>query len=126
LPPKPAGKPEAPPPESVEIPRPPALVRDLSVQLFTVSAGMAGVCFTVTGILQVVINAPNHDTLADDFRAVDSVRFLLCCILSDWSLRTRSLRRMHRVERMTNSIFITAPLCMVITAGFITYNITTR
>jgi hypothetical protein len=96
------------------------------VHIFTVSAGMVGVCLTVIGILQLVISSRQADTLADDFLAFDSVLFLLACILSYWALRTRSLRRMHRVERFADAIFLTALFCMVLIAGFITYAITTR
>lgn len=87
---------------------------------------MVGVCLTVIGILQLVISSRQADTLADDFLAFDSFLFLLACILSYWALRTCSLRRMHRVERIADAIFLTALLCMVLIAGFITYAITTR
>ncbi|MEO8615276.1 MAG: hypothetical protein ABI600_09060 [Luteolibacter sp.] len=100
------------------------LEADLCVHIFTVSAGMVGVCLTVIGILRVVITARKIDTAADDLLAADAVLFLVSCLLSYWALRTRSLRRMHRVERVADTIFISALLFMVVICGFITYALT--
>lgn len=87
---------------------------------------MVGVCLTVIGIIQVVISARNADTIADDFLAADAFLFLTSCLLSYWALRTRSLRRMHRVERIADGIFLFAMLIMVIVCSYITYAINSR
>jgi hypothetical protein len=100
------------------------LEADICVHIFTVSAGMVGVCLTVIGILRVVIAARKVDTFADDFLAMDAALFLFSCLLSYWALRTRSIRRMHRVERLADAIFLFALLFMVGICAFITYAIT--
>lgn len=100
------------------------LEADICVHIFTVSAGMVGVCLTVIGILRVVITARKIDSVADDLLAIDAVLFLVSCLLSYWALRTRSIRRMHRVERCADSIFLLALLFMVVICGFITYALT--
>ncbi|HTI68878.1 MAG TPA: hypothetical protein VMF06_02865 [Candidatus Limnocylindria bacterium] len=102
----------------------PGLSEDLCVNIFTVSAGMIGVCLTVIGILRVIINARQVDTLADDFLAADALLFLISCVLSYWGLRTRNQHRMYRVERAADVIFLTAMVFMVAICGFITYAIT--
>jgi len=84
---------------------------------------MVGVCLTVIGILRVVISTHRIDTLADDFLAADAVLFLISCLLSYWALRTRSVKRMHAVERIADSIFLLALLFMAGICGFITYAI---
>lgn len=99
------------------------LEEDISVHIFTVSAGMVGVCLTVIGILRVVISARRVDTLADDLLSADAVLFLVSCVLSYWALRTRNRRRMHRVERVADCVFLSALLFMVVICGFITYAI---
>jgi hypothetical protein len=99
------------------------LEEDICVHIFTVSAAMVGVCLTVIGILRVVITARRVDTLADDLLSADAVLFLVSCILSYWALRTRSRRRMHRVERVADYTFLFALLFMVVICGFITYAI---
>ena len=87
---------------------------------------MVGVCLTVIGILQIVITTRKADTLADDFLAADAVLFLVSCVSSYWALRTRSIRRMHRVERLADSIFLLALLFMVGVCGFIIYALAIR
>jgi len=94
---------------------------DLCVHIFTVSAGMVGVCLTVIGILKVVLAAHKVDTLADDFLAADAVLFLISCLLSYWALRTRSMKRIHTVERCADIVFLSALLFMVIICGFLVY-----
>lgn len=99
------------------------LEEDICIHIFTVSAAMVGVCLTVIGILRLVITARKEDTLADDFLAGDAVFFMISCLLSYWALRTRSTRRMHRVERIADAVFLLALLFMVGICGFITYSI---
>ena len=102
---------------------PSPLEEDLCVHIFTVSAAMVGVCLTVIGILRVVIATQRSDTFADDLLSLDAVFFLASCVLSYWALRTRSSRRMHRVERVADFVFLSALLIMVLVCGFITYAI---
>ena len=99
------------------------LEEDISVHIFTASAAMVGVCLTVIGLLRVVITIRKINTLADDILATDAFIFLVSCLLSYWALRTRISRRMHRVERIADGIFILGLLLMVIVCGFITYAI---
>ena len=84
---------------------------------------MVGVCLTVIGLIRVVITLGKIDTLADDLLATDAFLFLVACLLSYWALRTRSIRRMHRVERIADGIFIFAMILMTGICGLITYAI---
>ena len=99
------------------------LEQDISIHIFTVSSAMVGVCLTVIGLIRVVITLERADTLADDFLAGDALLFLVSCLLSYWALRSRSLRRMHRLERIADGIFILAMIGMVIICALITYTI---
>jgi hypothetical protein len=101
----------------------PTLQEDVCVHIFTVSAAMVGVCLTVIGIIRIVITMRNADTLADDFLAADAVLFLVSCLASYVALRTRSVRRMHRVERLADFVFVVALVIMVMVCGMITYEI---
>lgn len=96
---------------------------DVCIHIFTVSAAMVGVCLTVIGLLRVVITVRKADTFADDLLAGDAVLFLASCLLSYWSLRRRSARRLPRVEKIADAIFIAALLVMVSICVFITYAI---
>jgi hypothetical protein len=99
------------------------LEEDICIHLFTVSAGMVGVCLTVIGLIRVVITFGKIDTVADDLLALDALLFLISCLLSYSALRTRTIRRMHRVERLADRIFIAAMILMTGICGFITYAI---
>ena len=97
------------------------LAQDISIHIFTVSSAMVGVCLTVIGLIRVVITLGRADTLADDFLAGDALLFLISCLLSYWALRSRSLRRMHRLEKTADVIFIVAMIGMVGICALITY-----
>jgi Kef-type K+ transport system membrane component KefB len=99
------------------------LEHDICIHIFTVSSAMVGVCLTVIGLIRVVITLGRADTLADDFLAGDALLFLISCLLSYWALRSRSLRRMHRLEKIADGIFIVAMIGMAIICALITYTI---
>src|SRR2546425_6636399 len=88
------------------------LEEDICIHIFTVSAAMVGVCLTVIGLIRVVITLGKVDTMTDDLLALDALLFVIACLLSYWAMRTRSVRRMHRVERFADVIFIAAMLLM--------------
>lgn len=97
------------------------LEEDICIHIFTVSSAMVGVCLTVIGLIRVVITLGKIDTIADDLLAGDAFLFLLASLLSYWALRTRSIRRMHHVERLADSVFILAMILMTGICGVITY-----
>lgn len=99
------------------------LEQDICIHIFTVSSAMVGVCLTVIGLVRVVITLGTADTLADDFLAGDALLFLISCLLSYWALRSRGLRRMHRLEKIADGIFIAAMVGMVVVCALITYSI---
>src|SRR5213596_350689 len=99
------------------------LEQDICIHIFTVSSEMVGVCLTVIGLIRVVITLGKADTVADDCLAVDALLFLISCLLSYSALRSRSLRRMHRLEKIADGIFILAMIGMVIICALITYTI---
>jgi len=95
------------------------LEEDISIHIFTVSASMVGVCLTVIGIVNIIIRGQNITTIADDLLAVDALVFLCSCMLSYWALRSRSKRRMVRVERIADTIFLIGLFSMVVICGII-------
>src|SRR6266516_5892279 len=99
------------------------LEQNLCIHIFTVSSAMVGVCLTVIGLIRVVVTLGKADTLADDFLAMDALLFLTSCLLSYWALRSRGLRRMHRLERIADGIFIFAMIGMVAICALITYSV---
>lgn len=97
------------------------LEEDICVHIFTVSAGMVGVCLTVIGIVRIITRFGNINTIADDMLAADAFAFLCSCLLSYWSLRTRGRRRLHQVEHVADALFIVGLVIMVAVCGLIVY-----
>ena len=100
------------------------LEEDICIHIFSVSAGMVGVCLTVIGLLRVVITLRKADTFADDLLSMDALLFLIACLSSYWALRSRSQQRMHAVERFADVAFLLALVLMAVICIFITYAIT--
>jgi hypothetical protein len=82
---------------------------------------MVGVCITVIGILRVVISIRRADLVGDDLLAVNAMLYLATCLLSYGALRTRSVRRNHALERMSDLLFLLALTLTTINAAFITW-----
>jgi hypothetical protein len=99
------------------------LEQDICIHIFSVSSAMVGVCLTVIGLIRVVITLGKADTLTDDFLAADALLFLLSCLTSYWALRSRGLGRMHRLERVADTIFIVAMIGMVLICALIAYSV---
>jgi hypothetical protein len=100
------------------------LEADICIHIFTVSAAMVGVCLTVIGLLRIVISIQKINSVADDLLAVTSVMFLVSCLSSYWALRTRGTRRMKRLERVADLIFVLAMCLTVFACLFVTYSFT--
>ena len=101
------------------------LEEDICIHIFTVSSAMVGVCLTVIGLVRVVITLGKADTLADDLLAGDALLFLVSCFLSYGALRSRGVRRMHRLENVADGVFIFAMTVMVAICAFLTYAVST-
>ena len=100
-----------------------ALDEGICKQIFSVSAAMVGVCLTVIGLVRVIISVQQVDNFADDLLSVDALLFLCSCLCAYWALRMRNFRRMHRLERIADSVFICGLILMVAVCGVITFTI---
>jgi hypothetical protein len=99
------------------------LMSDLCIHIFTASAALVGVCLTVIGLIRVVVATTKAVTIADDLLSCDATLFMLACVLSYWALRSRNIRRMHRLERIADAIFLTGLLLMTAVCGVVTWAI---
>ena len=95
------------------------LEADLCIHIFTASAAL--VCLTVIGLIRIVTATTKVGTIADDLLAADATLFMVACVLSYWALRVRSMRRMHRIERAADAIFLLGLLLMTAVCGVITW-----
>lgn len=101
--------------------RQPLLDHDICVHIFTASAAMVGVCLTVIGIIRVVISLRRSDVFGDDLLAINAMLYLAACLTSYWALRTRNVRRNHRLERSADVLFLVALTLTAVNAAFITW-----
>lgn len=99
----------------------PLLDHDICVHIFTASAAMVGVCLTVIGIIRVVISLRRSDVFGDDLLAINAMLYLAACLTSYWALRTRNVRRNHRLERSADVLFLVALTLTAVNAAFITW-----
>ena len=95
------------------------LEEDICIHIFTVSASMVGVCLTVIGIVNIVVSIQEITTIADNLLAVNAFVFLCSCLLSYWALRVRSKKRMIRVERIADTIFLVGLSLMAVICGIV-------
>lgn len=86
---------------------------NICVHIFSVSAAMVGVCLTGISLIRVIVQGAMLKTLADDLLALDSVIFLVCCIVSYCALRSRQGRRVN-LERMADLLFLLGLVLMVV------------
>jgi len=93
----------------------------ISPHIFSVSAGMVGVCLTVVSLINIITTVKKIDTLGDDLTAFDAVIFILSCYLSYMSMKTKDRKRRLLLERIADRIFLFGLLLMVLVCLFIVY-----
>ena len=93
------------------------------MHVFSISAGMVGVCLTAIGILALVAAQTKIQTLGDQFLAADAVLFVLCCFLSFWSFKTANAPLRRQLRFVVDTVFMLALLIMVAVCSVIAYAI---
>ena len=109
------------PPPPAQPSDPLTVERDISIHVFTASSALVGVCLTVISIVRSLSISRGVETLVDDLLAVDAMVFLCSCVLSYSALRTPVAKRMHRVERVADAIFLLGMGCMATVCGMIVW-----
>ena len=106
----------APPPSE-----PTSRERDLSGHIFSVSAGLVGVCLTVIGLFRLFRKAGEVASVADNLIAIDALVFLFACLSAYLALRTTEERSWRRLERIADSLFLFGLAAMVVISALIAY-----
>lgn len=96
---------------------------DLTMHVFTVSAGMVGVCLTAIGLLRLVVAQTKVQTLGDELLAIDAVLFVVCVLLAFWSFKTQNTQLRRRLRTTVDVLFLAgltgmATICAVIAYAF--------
>ena len=96
---------------------------DLAMHVFTVSAGMVGVCLTGIGILRLVASQSRVQTFGDDLLAVDAILFVLTCGLAFWSFKTSDGRIRRRLRSVCDTCFFAGLTAMAGICALIAYTV---
>lgn len=96
---------------------------DFTMHVFSISAGMVGVCLTAIGILRLITSQTRIETMGDDLLAADAVLFVLCCFLSFWSFKSDGIRVRRVLRLVIDVLFMLALSIMVLVCTVIAYAI---
>ncbi len=97
--------------------------RELSGHIFSVSAGLVGVCITVIGLFRLFGGQRDFGGMADNLLAIDAPAFLTSCLLAYLALRSRTVLARRRLERLADVIFLTGLTAMVAIGALIAYEL---
>ncbi|MBK6485827.1 MAG: hypothetical protein IPF98_02935 [Gemmatimonadetes bacterium] len=97
--------------------------RELSGHIFTVSAGLVGVCITVIGLFALLPRPNSVRSIADDLIALDALMFLIACTSAYFALRSSKASAWRRMERLADSVFIVGLIGMVSIGILIAYEL---
>jgi multisubunit Na+/H+ antiporter MnhF subunit len=94
----------------------------ISVDVFSVSAAMVGVCLTVIQLIQM--NAGQKaNTVVDEILAFDSVFFMAACFLAFLALKGKRHSRVKKMlENTSDGCFLLAISTMVVAITLVVYS----
>ena len=91
---------------------------NISPHVFSVSAGMVGVCLTVISLINVGSAIRKVSTIGDDLIALNAVIFILSCYLSYSAMKTQDRKRRLLLEKVADRIFLTVVVCLFVVYSF--------
>ena len=81
---------------------------NISIHIFSVSASMVGVCVMVLGLFSIFQSLEKIKNISDELLAVNGFLFLCSCLFSYIAIRTKNRKRRYKLERVADTIFLTA------------------
>ena len=97
--------------------------KSISVDVFSVSAAMVGVCLTVIQLIQMN-PAQKANTIVDDILAFDSIVFMVACVASFLALKSKRHSRFKKIMESTgDGCFLLAISTMVVAITLVVYSI---
>ncbi len=95
----------------------------ISVDVFSVSAGMVGVCLTVIQLIQMN-PAQKSNTVVDEILAFDAILFMLACVVSFLALKSKRHSRFKKImENVSDACFLLAISTMVVAITLVVYTL---
>jgi uncharacterized membrane protein len=112
-----------PPPPVPPASEPSSGERDLSGHIFSVSAGLVGVCLTVIGLFRLFRKTGEVASVADNLIAIDALVFLFACLFAYLALRTTRESSWRRLEHFADTLFLFGLAAMVVISTLIAYEL---
>jgi hypothetical protein len=95
----------------------------ISVDVFSVSAAMVGVCLTVIQLIQMN-SGQGAKTFVDEILAFDSIVFMVACVTSFLSLKSKRRSQFKKtMENIGDSCFLLAISTMVVAITLVVYKL---
>lgn len=94
---------------------------EICIHIFSVSAGLIGVCLTVIGIFRAVTELKKFTSVGDNLLAIDALFFLWACVISYLALRSTNKDRKRKIERVADVFFLAGLSLMAIICILIAY-----
>ena len=96
---------------------------EICIHIFSVSAGMVGVCLTVIGIFRAISELKKFDTIGDNVLAIDALIFLGACVFAYFALRSVNIIRKRKMEKIADALFLIGLSLMAIVCIMIAYTL---
>ena len=95
----------------------------ISVDVFSVSAAMVGVCLTVIQLIQMNEKQKSY-TAVDEILAFDSIVFMVACFIAFLALKSKKYSRFKKMmENISDGCFLLAISTMVVAITLVVYAI---
>jgi len=95
----------------------------ISVDVFSVSAAMVGVCLTVIQLIQMN-TAQKPNTVVDEILAFDAIIFMIACAASFLALKSKRRSRFKKtMEAIGDGCFLIAISTMVVAITLVVYTL---
>ncbi len=99
---------------------------NIAPHIFSVSAGMIGVCLTVISLINISSAIRKSNTLGDDLTAIDAVVFIFSCYLAYMAMKTKDKKRRLFLEKLADRVFLSGLFLMVLVCVFVVYTFSFR
>ncbi len=95
----------------------------ISVDVFSVSAAMVGVCLTVIQLIKMNGNQSQY-TIVDEMLAVDAIVFMVACITAFLTLKSkRHSPFKNKLEKISDGCFLLAISTMVVAVALVAFTV---
>jgi hypothetical protein len=89
--------------------------------LFSVAAGMVGVCVTAIGLIGIMRTVNELETIVDDLLAIGALLFMIVTTLSFLGLRADLSRTWRRFAITLDALFCIALVVLVVASTLLTW-----